>query len=498
MVRTSLTLLLVTTAASLFWPTATAQAGRHHRAWQGCYSCGAAPVECGPTLAYQMVERTVLAPETTWETRLVDVTVCRPEVRHKVVNVTRLVPEQQEVQRTVVETEVQQRTRVESFPVRIPEWQNVDRQYTVRVPHWREVSTQYTVQVPTWREVQETRVVSVPVWREVPTQYTVRVPHVRDVPYSYTVMVPDWKQVPTSYTVMVPHQEMQQGTRRVCRPVVEQVMHTVTEDQGAWEERAATVAPCSNSCGYGCRHRRRCCYSPCPSYACAPAATCSYRVWVPNVVCRQVPVNVTRYEMQSEPYEYPVTVCRPEVRQGSRWVCSYRSEERQGVRQVCDWQDEVRQGTRRVCDWEERQQPYVRRICEMRADVRTRVDRVCDWTEEVRHETQRICMYRTEWRNRDVPYTVCVPRTRVVTEQITVMRPVVEPQDVSYTVMVPHVEQREVRVPVTQMVEKRVQCWELAPVSAGPQQGPSQAPEKAPVQAPSKAAPEAADVAPEA
>src|SRR4051812_3614766 len=80
-----------------------AEAG--HRLRTSCYNCGsgygAAPVACASP-AYQLVERTILVPETTWETRIVNVTVCKPEVRRKTVNVTRAVPEQQQVNRTVV------------------------------------------------------------------------------------------------------------------------------------------------------------------------------------------------------------------------------------------------------------------------------------------------------------------------------------------------------------------------------------------------------------
>ena len=46
---------------------------------------------------------------------------------------------------------------------------------------------------------------------------------------------------------------------------------------------------------------------------CAPTTTVCQKVWVPNVVTKEVPVTVCKTVVENQPYEYCVTVCKPET-----------------------------------------------------------------------------------------------------------------------------------------------------------------------------------------
>ena len=64
---------------------------------------------------------------------------------------------------------------------------------------------------------------------------------------------------------------------------------------------------------------------------CAPVAsavTCTKSVWVPNIVTEEVPYTVYRQQMESVPYTYTVTVCKPETRTRTVPVTTYNTEER--------------------------------------------------------------------------------------------------------------------------------------------------------------------------
>jgi hypothetical protein len=118
---------------------------------------------------------------------------------------------------------------------------------------------------------------------------------------------------------MVPEKEVRQGVRQVCEPYQEQVMTTVCKDYGKWEERqVACYSPC-DTCGShrGCRSRCGGCGCEAP---CAPVYTVC-RVWVPNVVQEQVPVMVWKTRMVDQPFQYEVTVCKPQVKAVVERVC---------------------------------------------------------------------------------------------------------------------------------------------------------------------------------
>ena len=198
---------------------------------------------------------------------------------------------------------------------------------------------------------------------------------------------------------MVPHREKREGTRTVCKVVPVTETRTVTCDQGHWETQTTDV-PCN------------CCQ--CRS-SCAPHVrhVCK-RVWVPNVVTKEVEVTVHRRETEEVPYEYFVTVMKP--------------EERAHTHKVCEWKTETRTKTVRVCNYER----------------------------EERTRTMQVCEYKPETRTRTVNYTVCVPETRTRTYNVTNYRRVAEEKTQTYDVCIPYTEQQEVEVQVCKMVPKTI------------------------------------------
>lgn len=158
--------------------------------------------------------------------------------------------------------------------------------------------------------------------RQVPCNVTVMVPEVRRRTESWTECRQVWEDQVQTQTVMVPHVERRQGFRTVCRPVQARGLRTVCEDRGHWEQRPIPAppicrpVPVCHPCGGVVAVT--CCPIPCPPRFC--------RVWVPNIVRRQVEYTYCRMEYAQEPCEYSVTVCRPEQRQCSVRVCRMVAE----------------------------------------------------------------------------------------------------------------------------------------------------------------------------
>jgi len=225
-----------------------------------------------------------------------------------------------------------------------------------------------TICVPTW--VTETRTVDViectteerqrtcTVYKRVPetktieTQCTVMVPETRTKTCNYTVCTPVWKEVEQEYTVMVPHQETRQGTRKVCK--MEQVTETrtVCKDKGHWEEQVVEVL-CSYTKHRSCRARRGCCASTCDTgcggSSCCNTTTCTKKVWVPNIVEEQIEVTCCKPVLVEEPYEYCVTVCKPETRTRTCKVREYVKEEKTREVQYTVCVPQQKTVTRQVC-----------------------------------------------------------------------------------------------------------------------------------------------------
>jgi hypothetical protein len=283
-------------------------------------------------------------------------------------------------------------------------------QKTIYTPQWvtetrRVLVTQYAYEQ---REVIETVYRSVPETQQVERRSIVMVPQThtkivpvtyyrpvaREVERQYTVQVPEWTQVERQYTVMVPELQTRQGVRQVCHWVEEQVPQTVYRDVGHWEVRMVEV-PCRT--GRWRHHCRVSCCDPC----CVPTQVVCQKVWVPNIVQEQVMVTVCRPQIVEEPYEYQVTVHRPETRTA-------------------------------LVD-----------VCQMRTEVRSVRCMVTEY-EPVREDRQ-------------VAYTVCVPQERRWIETVTHYRQVPEQVRRLVTVCVPRQVEHVVQVPVCRMVAQTVQ-----------------------------------------
>lgn len=237
----------------------------------------ACPPPCPPP-APCMVERTVLVPQMSTETRKVCVIECRPEIQTKKISVCKLIEEKKEVPYEYCE----------------------------------------------WRQQTMTRRVT------------------------YQVMVPEWTDVTTEYTVMVPHIEKHQGVRKVARCVPTIEKRNVCEQTGHWEDRPVQVQTFVRGC------------DACGRPICCPqTTTCSQKVWIPEVVQKEIEVTVHKVVCEDQPYEYEVTVCKPEKKTCTQKVCTPKCETK--TRDVCYTVcvPEKKSGTRTVtcCKpvWEEKE-----------------------------------------------------------------------------------------------------------------------------------------------
>ena len=248
---------------------ATADAGIFHRRCKPQYAPAACAPACVQSVAvvaghYEdvVVSRTIYVNETTYETRKVMTTECRPETRERSYNVCR----------------------------RVPYKETVTEEYTVMV------------QKTAMRKVTE------------------------------TVYKPVVRTVSQNFTVMVPHVERRQGVQHVveCRP--EQAVRTICVDRGHWETREIQVPCYGYGYGYGYAYRSGC--GGCGSCGtCAPpTVTRCVRVWVPQYVQQQVAYTVMKQYVVAKPYEYCVTVCKPETRTRQVQVCEQVAQ--QIVREV--------------------------------------------------------------------------------------------------------------------------------------------------------------------
>lgn len=381
----------------------------------GGHSCGpgCAPAACGPQ--YQLVQKTVMVPTWVTEMRTVYVTQCVPEERHKTVTVKKSVPVVRQVTKayTVLVPEV--RSRTVEYDVCRTVWQDQPQEYAVNIPY--QESRQAVRTVCQWVDAQATR--------------TVMVPEVRTKVVNYTVCRPVWREEVREYTVNVPYQVTKTGVRKVCRSVPVNYSRTIRVDHGCWQT-VACEAPACGPCGsHGC--------GSCGGYS--SCALCR-RVWVPNW-CDKV-INYTCYKQEpyDVPYDYQVTLCRPETRTATVKVCDVVQEPQSKEVQytVCVPREEVYT----VKKPHHVQIPYDYTVNLCRTETRTRMVKVA-------HQM-------VDRASREVPYTVCVPQTREKTYNVTDYQCVEEPRDVCYTVMVPHQVPKQVCCKVKQMVPKTITC----------------------------------------
>ncbi len=224
--------------------------------------------------------------------------------------------------------------------------------------------------------------VMVPEQRTRTVSYTVNRPVTRTVSRQYQVQVPVWQNVEQSCTVQVPHVETRQAQRIECRRVPVTVMKTVCRDAGCWVNQTLQVPGC-DPCGRAVMRT-----------VCRP-------VYVPKTVQEQVPVTCYKTERVSVPYQYKVTVCKPEVRKRMVRVCNYRTETR-----TCNVQ-----------------------VCEMQ------------------------CVPMTK----EVKYTCMMPQKKQRSYNVTNYRMIPEKRVETYKVCVPHQVQKPVKVRVCRMVAEKIQ-----------------------------------------
>ena len=223
--------------------------------------------------------------------------------------------------------------------------------------------------------------VMVPEQRTRTVSYTVNRPVTRTVSQQYQVQVPVWKNVEQSCTVQVPYVETRQAQRVECRRVPVTVMKTVCRDAGCWVNQSLQVPAC-DPCGRAVMRT-----------VCRP-------VYVPKMVRQQVPVTCYKTEQVRVPYQYKVTVCKPEVRTRTVQVCNYRTE------------------------------------------MRTRNVQVC--------ETECVPM------TREVAYTCYMPQKQQRSYNVTTYRMIPEKRVETYKVCVPHQVQKPVQVRVCRMVAEKI------------------------------------------
>lgn len=128
----------------------------------GCAACAS------PCQLYQTVEKTIYVPQMAQETRIVNQTICEPEVRERVVTVCRHVPETRQVTENFTVMVPQQRTGTQNYVVCRAVWSEVEQPCLVSIPQTETRTGVRNVCRPI--QVQETRTVTrqVCAWEDVP------------------------------------------------------------------------------------------------------------------------------------------------------------------------------------------------------------------------------------------------------------------------------------------------------------------------------------------
>ncbi len=283
---------------------------------------------------------------------------------------------------------------------------------TVYKPQWvvqtqRVMTTQYAYEqrpvtqtvyrhVPETTQVERRATVMVPQTRTKSVAVTVHRPVTREVEREYQVQVPVRTQQEREYTVMVPVVETRQGVRHVAQCVEEEVPQTVCRDEGHWEVQKVAAACCTVRRP---RLRRVSHVAAC----CATPQMVEQKVWVPNLVEEELMVTVQRQEIVEEPYEYQVTVYRPETRTKTVDVHEMRTEVRKVTCHVTEYQPV--QEERQVCytEYVPQEKRWVENVTHYRqvAEQITRMVTVCV-PKQVEHEVPVRVRHM-------VPHTVHVP-----------------------------------------------------------------------------------------
>ena len=216
--RVNLLAALLFTAS--FVPSAFAGHG-HHRGG----GCAAGCVECAP----QLVTKTVMVPQTTYQTITVQGMACKPEVRQITVNACRLVPETTMVNCLKTICVPQQKTWTENYTVCHMTFDTAQKQVTVMVPHRELRQGVRTVCQPIPTQVMHTVCKDLGQWTtksyvdQCGCKQTCQVwaPNIVSEQVPVTVYKPNFVEVPYQYEQIVCRPEVRNVTVQVPRPVYE-------------------------------------------------------------------------------------------------------------------------------------------------------------------------------------------------------------------------------------------------------------------------------------
>src|SRR5690606_22891932 len=153
--------------------------------------------------------------------------------------------------------------------------------------------------------------------------------------------------------------QTRQAVRTRCVPIQTTEQRTVCVNQGYWANQS--------HCGYrGCGGCGSCYGGGC-------------RVWVNQMVQKVIDVNVWRYQQVQEPYQYNVTVCRPETRTRTVNVVDYQTVAQPYEYQVTTCRPETRTRTVNVVNYQQVQQPYEYHVTVCRPETRTQTVNVTEY-----------------------------------------------------------------------------------------------------------------------
>lgn len=182
-------------------------------------------------------------------------------------------------------------------------------------------------------------------------------------------------------------------------------------------------------------------------------------VMVPKVMVRQEAYTVARPVYTKKQYEVTIMVPRNIVKQGVRQVCKYVPTKVMNT-VTEDHGCWVTDKSGCCTHW----QPNIVQkqvACTVMKPVT--VDEPFQYTVTVCEPKKQIvektfCHYEYDKKVRNVQYTVCEPKQVERTVNVTTFHCVTEPQVRKYTQMVAHPVQKEISVPICQMVPKVITC----------------------------------------
>ena len=259
-------------------------------------------------------------------------------------------------------------------------------------------------------------------------------------------MCPYTEQIAQSYNVCVPVTQTHTATRSVTKCVPVTTMKTVTKDMGSYQCQAVE-----------CPHDRR--------LRMPRNASIYKKVWVPNLVCEQVPCTTYQRQTCEVPYTYTTTSYTTETRTRMVNVQQCRTETRSRMCNVTKYRCETRtssscavqrcrqeQRTRDYCVTKYRtRNPNSRSSRSTNSHGNSHLRGSCHDDDDAKPNSRLVPVTRTrmETRTRTVPY--CEMTTETRTRMVNVQRCRQEQRTREYQVTKCRTETRTRMVPVTTM-----------------------------------------------